>query len=71
MTTLCDNQQGARADLQDGGPILAAALDYRRRGWSIIPIAAGTKKPPRKFRSKQYQKRLPTEDGLWEWLVTA
>lgn len=48
-------------------PVLAAALEYHRRGWSIIPIAAGTKKPPKGLRWKQYQKRRPTEQELREW----
>ena len=69
MITLCESQPGCCTDLQDGGPILEAALEYRRRGWSIIPIAADTKKPPRGFRWKQYQKRPPTEDELREWFA--
>ena len=41
-------------------PILEQALEYHRRGWSIIPIKAGTKKPA--IRSwKQYQTKRPTE----------
>jgi hypothetical protein len=43
------------------------ALEYRRHGWSIIPIAAGTKKPPKRFRWKRFQKRLPTEEEVREW----
>jgi len=37
----------SRVNLRTGNPILAAALEYHQRGWSIIPIAAGTKKPPK------------------------
>ena len=72
---MLDDAQAGHADLEDGhrdvfdagGPFLAAALKYRRRGWSIIPIATGTKKPPKGFRWKQYQKKLPTEDELRTW----
>jgi hypothetical protein len=56
-------------DLPAGGPILAAALAYRRRGWSIIPIAAGTKVPPKRFSWKQYQARQPTERELRDWFA--
>ena len=54
-------------DGEQAGPILAAALEYHRRGWSIIPIAAGTKKPPKGFRWKRFQKRRPTEQELHDW----
>ena len=47
--------------------ILTAALEYLRRGLSVIPIAGKTKKPPRRFRWKKYQKTLPTEDDLRLW----
>ena len=45
------------------------ALEYHRRGWSIVPIRAGTKKPPKGFRWRQYQKRRPTEDDLRFWFA--
>jgi hypothetical protein len=56
-------------DESPGGAILAAALEYRRRGWSIIPIAVGTKKPPKGIRWKQYQTRLPKEEELRWWFA--
>lgn len=73
-TDLLDDAQSElkddhRAVFEAGGPFLAAALEYRRRGWSIIPIAAGTKKPPKEFRWKQYQKKLPTEEELRTWFA--
>lgn len=52
---------------QDG--VLAAGLAYLRRGLSVIPITAGTKKPPKAFRWKQFQKRLPTENELRDWFA--
>jgi hypothetical protein len=42
-----------------------AALEYRRRGWSVIPIATGGKKPPIKW--KGFQERRPTEAELKNW----
>jgi hypothetical protein len=57
---------------QAGSPaasILESALAYCRRGWSIIPIAAGTKKPPKNFRWKKYQKNRPTEAELLSWFA--
>lgn len=40
--------------------LLRAALEYRKRGWSIIPVNG--KKPVCKW--KQFQSRLPTEEEL-------
>jgi hypothetical protein len=68
-TGLIDEVHGGHAVFQAGGSMLAAALEYRRRGWLIIPIAVGTKKPPKGFRWKRYQKRLPTEGELREWFA--
>ncbi len=46
--------------------ILEHALDYYRRGWSIIPIRAGTKKPA--CRSwKPYQTERPDEATVRRW----
>lgn len=44
-----------------------AALSYRRRGWSVIPIAPATKKPPKGFKWEQFQERLPTEQEIEQW----
>jgi hypothetical protein len=44
-----------------------AALAYRRRGWSVLPIVPATKKPPKDFRWAEYQKRLPTEEEIEQW----
>ena len=48
---------------QDGS-ILDAALTYRRRGWSIIQIKRGTKKPPKGFRWRQYQRKCLAEQDI-------
>ena len=48
--------------------ILKAALEYHLRGWSIIPIKAGTKKPAVKW--EQYQKERPDENQLQEWFAS-
>lgn len=46
--------------------MLHEALEYRRRGWSIILIRAGTKQLA--CRSwKPFQHRLPTEAQVYEW----
>ena len=51
---------------RQGGALLEAALRYYRRGWSIIPIKGGTKKPA--CRSwKRYQSSRPTENQLQKW----
>jgi hypothetical protein len=44
--------------------LLIAALDARRRGWSIIPVG-GDKRPL--FGWKEYQMRLPAEGVLYDW----
>jgi hypothetical protein len=54
-------------DDERGGLVLAAALEYHRRGWSIIPIAAGMKKPPKRFGWKRYQTQPATEAELRLW----
>ncbi len=52
----------------NNNPLLHAAFDYARRGWSIIPIRRGTKQPA--VRSwKPYQKRRPTEAELCRWFA--
>ena len=59
------------ATQQDKSPVktvLAAALEYHRRGWSIIPIKTGTKKPSLKTW-KQYQSTRPTEAQVRKWFV--
>ena len=46
--------------------VLEWALEYYERGWSIIPIKAGTKRPS--IRSwKQYQTKRPDEQQLRKW----
>lgn len=47
-------------------PVLKAALEYHRRGWCIIPIAAD-KKPPKGFKWKRYQTERPSEANIREW----
>jgi len=47
--------------------MLDEALRYHRRGWCIIPIGAGMKKPPQGLRWKPYQTRPPTETRLTTW----
>ena len=63
------NNTAVSASLIISQQVLEAALDYRDRGWSIIPIAAGTKKPPKRFGWRQYQKQLPSEQDLRFWFT--
>jgi hypothetical protein len=54
-----------KGDFSQGSP-LESALGYLRRGWSIIPIKVGTKKPA--CRSwKAYQKKPPDESHIRKW----
>lgn len=48
-----------------GGSVLDWALHYHKRGWSIIPIKAGTKEPC--CRWKTYQKQRPDLATLRRW----
>jgi hypothetical protein len=41
------------------------ALEYLRRGWSVIPIRPHDKRPA--IRWMEYQHRLATEDEIREW----
>lgn len=46
-------------------PLLDAALEYRRRGFSVIPVAAGSKRPMVAWGD--YQTRLPTVEEIKTW----
>jgi hypothetical protein len=46
---------------------LEAAFQHLQRGWSVIPIASGTKKPPRGLGWKRYQKARPSESAIKRW----
>ena len=49
-----------------GPSLLEVALEHDRRGWCIIPIRPGTKKPAcRTWR--QYQTARPNEEALRQW----
>lgn len=49
------------------GDSLSAALAYHALGWSVIPIAGGTKKPPKRFRWKPYQSECADEQQIRYW----
>ena len=49
--------------------VLEWALEYYKRGWSIIPIGAD-KKPPRRFTWKKYQSQSPSEDEIRKWFTS-
>jgi hypothetical protein len=44
---------------------LAHALAYRRMGWSVIPMRAGTKKPH--VRWKRFKEQSVTEQNIRDW----
>ncbi len=46
--------------------MLEVALEYHRRGWSIIPIKTGTKKPACQ-KWKGFQTKRPTEATIKRW----
>ena len=46
-------------------PLLCAALDYRRRGWSVIPLHAANKLPA--IRWKKNQDERAAEPQLLKW----
>ena len=48
--------------------VLSCALEYRSRGWSIIPIGKN-KKPPRGLRWKPYQTTQPDKAQLRKWFA--
>ncbi len=50
------------------GNMLDAALDYRRRGWSVIPIRQGTKQPACQ-RWKGYQQTPADERTIERWFT--
>ena len=45
--------------------VLQAALDYHERGWSVIPVSPGSKRPLVPW--KRYQDRLATPDQIRGW----
>ena len=46
-------------------PGVDLALNYLQRGWAVLPIEPGSKKPY--VRWKPYQERLPTEEQVTRW----
>ena len=54
--------------LGQAGSILPDALGYHARGWSIIPIRTGTKKPACQ-KWKNYQTERPDEARLKSWFA--
>src|SRR5882724_1301504 len=56
----------AAPDNHSESPMLAAALEYARRGFSVIPLKPRDKKPGLQSW-KQYQTRCATEKEIREW----
>lgn len=45
--------------------ILEIAHDYVRRGWAVVPVGHGQKRPIVKW--EEFEDRLPTDDELEDW----
>jgi hypothetical protein len=50
---------------QTAGANLSAALDYRQRGWSVVPAAFRSKRPIVRWRT--YQETLPSKTQIRRW----
>ena len=48
--------------------MIQQALEYLRKGFSVIPISPETKRPPISW--KEFQTRLPTESEVEEWFTS-
>lgn len=51
----------------DTRPTVEVAVDYLKRGWTVIPQQRGAKCPCIKW--KQFQDRLPTKDEVCDWFA--
>lgn len=47
--------------------MLTSALEYLERGFSVIPIAKGSKKPPKDFHWRKYQQHRATSEEVEGW----
>ena len=47
--------------------ILDVARDYLARGWSVVPVAAGQKRPIVKW--EEFQERLPSDHEIEAWFA--
>jgi len=61
-----DESYPSRSDKSTQNPYLTAALDYHGRGWNVIPISAGTKKPALESW-KKWQVQRQSEKEIAEW----
>jgi hypothetical protein len=50
---------------QNDNPVIAAALDFHRRGWCVIPVLAANKKSSISW--KLYQTTRPSESQVRKW----
>lgn len=57
---------GAPKETPGASDMLERTLDYRRRGWAVIPLRHGTKVPLIPW--EEYQHRRPEEDEIRAWL---
>lgn len=61
-----DNTPDRSLSSQPSNPLLEAALGYRRRGWSLIPLKPHDKRPALDSW-EAYQRHLPTEEEVKAW----
>jgi len=61
-----DESYPSQSDKSTTNSYLEAALDYHGRGWNVIPISAGTKRPALESW-KEWQEQWQTEKEIAEW----
>jgi len=61
-----DESYPSRSDKSTTNSCLEAALDYHGRGWNVIPIYYGTKRPALESW-KEWQEQWQTEKEIVEW----
>lgn len=66
---ICTGGKGGNHKHQepDTRPTVEVAVDYLKRGWTVIPQQRGAKCPCIKW--KQFQDRLPTKDEVCDWFA--
>ncbi len=66
---LLDTILGSNEDGGSAGGVLKAALEYHGRGWSVVPVKPGTKRPA--CRWLDFQHNRASEEQLRSWFDPA